>query len=77
MINVIQQPNDFQTDSNIWWLIYDSTNLNIVFGPIQSSGKTGSPLTIVTTYLREELDQYITDNNLIYATFNPEQQTLE
>jgi hypothetical protein len=65
MINIIQQPENFQTDNNIWWLLYNPVDLVIASGPFQCSGVTWSPLVMVTGDTKEELDQYIIDNNLI------------
>jgi hypothetical protein len=71
MINTIQQPENFQTDDNVWWLIYNPDSLNIVIQPLQCSGKTTSPLTMVVADQIEELDQYIIDNNLIAPPTEP------
>ena len=65
MINTIERPENFQTDGSIWWLIYDSTNSNIVVEPNQCSGLTSSPFTMVTSDSLDELLQYISDNGLI------------
>jgi hypothetical protein len=64
MINVIQQPSNAETDSNIWWLIYDSDTNLIIIEPIQCSGSTYSPNVMVTADTKEELEEYIINNNL-------------
>jgi hypothetical protein len=65
MINIIQQPSNTPTDDNIWWLIYDSDTNSITIGPLQCSGYTSSPITMVTADTLEELNSYITENNLV------------
>lgn len=65
MINVIQQPNNYQTDSEVWWLIYDPSDSLITLGPLQCSGTTGSPLVMVVASTKEEIDSYIQEKSLL------------
>lgn len=65
MINIIQEPNKYHLDENIHWIVYNSTTSFIVMGPHICTGYCFSPHTLVTGDTKEELDQYIIDNNLV------------
>jgi hypothetical protein len=61
-------PNEVQTTDQDWWMIYDADTKEIVVKVQQCSGFTSSPFTMVIADTKEELDQYIINNNLIVAT---------
>lgn len=63
--DVIVSPDDVHTTEQEWWFVYDSTVNQITLSPLQCSGYTSSPLTMVVADTKEELEQYIIDNNLI------------
>ena len=81
MINNYQQPKDFLIPNNVWWIIYEEDTKQII-SYIQSPAERGcvsSPHILITTSTKEELQQYIIDNNLIlppelndnyYPTYN-------
>ena len=64
MINIHTQPYNLLTTENDWWFIYGEDN-RIVVEPRQCSGSICSPHTMVVADTLEELEQYITDNELI------------
>lgn len=64
MINIHTQPNNLLTTENEWWFIF-SEDKHIVVEPLQCSGGTVSPHTMVIADTLEELVQYITENELI------------
>jgi hypothetical protein len=64
--NIYDNPTNVYTSESQWWLIYDLNTKDINYGPLQCSGYTSSPLTMVVSDTKEELDQYIIDNGLIY-----------
>jgi hypothetical protein len=66
MTNIINNPNDFQTDDITWWMIFEPSTLNIIVNPNLCSGKTSSPFTMVTSDNPDELNNYIVTNNLVY-----------
>lgn len=61
-MEVISQPTEVQTTSSQWWFIYSGTTL--IQQPLQCSGKTSSPHTIVIADTKQECDDYIAQNNL-------------
>lgn len=65
MMNVYKNPKNIETDQNQWWFIYNETDKNIIIEPMECSGATSSPYTMVVADTKEELDQYILDNGLI------------
>jgi hypothetical protein len=58
-------------------MIYDAISKQIVVEPMQCSGYTSSPLTIVVADTKEECDQYIADNELIYSFIDDEINKVE
>lgn len=62
---VIPFPDQVHTTDENWWMIYDATTKQITVEPMQCSGYTSSPLTMVIADTEEELEQYIKDNGLI------------
>lgn len=63
--DVVQSAKNVITNETEWWMIYDANTLQVIIPPQQCSGKTSSPYTMVISDTKEELDQYIQDNNLI------------
>ena len=61
---VIPFPDEVHTTDQEWWMIYDADTKVIVIEPLQCSGYTSSPFTMVIADTREELEQYITDHGL-------------
>lgn len=69
MIHIHQQPKDVQTTGETWWFVFDDDK-NIIISPFQCSGYTSSPHTIVVADSKEECDQYIADNELVYQSYD-------
>lgn len=68
MINNYSQPIDFLIPDNIWWLIYEEETKQII-SSIQSPEQRGcvsSPHILITADTKEELENYIQENNLIF-----------
>jgi len=63
--HVIRFPDKVHTTDQEWWMIYDANTLQIIIPPQQCSGGTSSPYTMATSDTKEELEQYIQENNLI------------
>ena len=63
---VIPFPDEVHTTDQEWWMIYDADTKVIVIEPLQCSGYTSSPFTMVVADAKEELDQYIVDNKLLF-----------
>jgi hypothetical protein len=63
---VIPLPDELYTSDTEWWFIYDNTTKTVIIEPQQCAGYTTSPLTMVVADTVDELNQYITDNDLIY-----------
>ena len=63
-MNTINNPQNFLTNDDQWWIIYDSLTKKILVEPQQCSGYTSSPFTIAVADSKEELEQYILDNEL-------------
>ena len=59
----------YTTDQN-WWMIYDANTEQVAVEPMQCSGCTSAPLTMVIADTKEELEQYIADNELIYQSYD-------
>jgi hypothetical protein len=70
---VIPSPSEIQTTEQDWWMVYDADTKEIAVEPLQCSGYTSSPLTMVIADTEEELNQYISENNLLYS---PEENLL-
>jgi hypothetical protein len=64
MTNIINTPQDYITDDNIWWMIFDASSGNVIIAPNTCSGGTSSPFTMVTADTEEELNSYIVNNGL-------------
>ena len=63
-MQVIPQPVDILTNEVQWWFIYNSNTSLILQPPIQCSGKTSSPHTMVIADTEAECEGYIVQNNL-------------
>jgi hypothetical protein len=61
---VIPFPDEVHTTEQDWWMIYDADTKVITIKPFQCFGYTSSPMTMVISDTKEELDQYIIDNEL-------------
>lgn len=64
--HVIPFSAEVHTTEQDWWMIYDADNKIILVEPLNCAGYTSSPLTMVVADSKEELNQYIVDNNLKY-----------
>jgi hypothetical protein len=73
----IPSPDEVCTTEQDWWMIYDAISKQIIIEPQQCSGYTSSPLTIVVADSKEELEQYIADNELIYQHIADSKEELE
>jgi len=62
---VIPFPDEVHTTELDWWMIYDADTKVILIEPLQCSGYTSCPKTMVISDTKEELDQYIIDNKLL------------
>lgn len=63
--NIFPSPSELYTNDQQWWMIYDVDDKKIFVQPQQCSGYTSSFLTMVIGDSKEELDQYIIENNLV------------
>ncbi|NBX72380.1 hypothetical protein EBQ91_05670 [bacterium] len=61
---IIPFPDEVHTTELDWWMIYDADTKVITIQPLQCSGYTSSPLTMVIADTEEELEQYIADHGL-------------
>lgn len=66
-MNIINNPENFLTTEDQWWMIYDAETKKIIIEPQQCYGYTSSPLTMVVEDTKEELENYIIDLNLLYS----------
>jgi hypothetical protein len=67
MINNYQQPKDFLIPNDVWWIVYEE-NTKQVISYIQPPGERGylsSPHILITTNIKEELEEYIINNDLV------------
>jgi hypothetical protein len=64
---VISFLNEVHTTEQEWWMIYDADTKVITIEPLQCSGYTSSPFTMVVSTTEEELLEYIKQNNLIFS----------
>ena len=64
--DVVPMVNGVSTNETEWWMIYDAATLEVIIPPQQCSGGTSSPYTMAVADAREELDQYIIDNKLLF-----------
>lgn len=63
---VIPFSDELHTIELNWWMIYNADTKVIIIEPLQCSGYTSSPFTMVVADTKEELDQYIIDNKLLF-----------
>lgn len=64
--DVIPIVDGTSTNETEWWMIYNAVTNNIIVPPQQCAGGTSSPFTMVIADNKEELDQYIIDNKLLF-----------
>lgn len=62
--DVISTVSEIQTTEQDWWFIYDADTKEGLSDPMQCKGFTSSPLTMIVSDSKEEIEQYITDNNI-------------
>jgi hypothetical protein len=62
---VYEDTINIETNQDQWWFIYDAYTKRIVVEPLQCSGTTSSPYTMVVTDTEDEINQYIVDNGLV------------
>ena len=62
---IIDNPNDEQTDEIQFWFIYNVSEKKVISPIVQVSGYTSSPHRMVISDTKEELVDYINDNQLI------------
>jgi hypothetical protein len=67
---VVPFTSEVQTTDQDWWMIYNSDKKELIVEPQQCSGFTSSPFTMVVSDNKEELDQYIVDNQIIFLYDN-------
>jgi hypothetical protein len=65
-MNIINNPENFLTNEDQWWMIYEAETKKIMIEPQQCSGYTSSPLTMVISDSKEELEQYIMSADFIF-----------
>jgi hypothetical protein len=58
-------PDEVHATEQDWWMIYDADTKVITIEPLQCSGYTSSPMTMVIADTKEELEKYIADHGLI------------
>lgn len=61
---VIDNPNDEQTDEIQFWFIYNVSENKVISPILQVSGYTTSPYRMVIGDTKEELENYIESNNI-------------
>ena len=64
-MNINNNPQNFLTTEDQWWMIHDVETKKIIIEPQQCSGYTSSPFTIAVSDSKEELDQWILENSII------------
>jgi len=69
-MNIIDKPENFLTNGQEWWMIFESETRKIIVPPNQCSGYTSSPFTMIVANSKEECDQFIIDSNLFIANFD-------
>ena len=57
-------------DESSWVLLYDEESKEILMEPQQCSGTYTCACTLVVADTKEELEQYIADNELIYQSYD-------
>jgi Fe-S-cluster-containing hydrogenase component 2 len=65
MINVYKWAV-IETTQDEWIMMYDDETKMILVEPQQCSGSHTCAITLVVADTKEELDQYIVDNGLVY-----------
>ena len=65
MINVYKWAV-IETTQDQWIMMYDDATKKILMEPQQCSGSHTCAITLVVADTKEELDQYIVDNALVY-----------
>jgi hypothetical protein len=64
---IIEAPDNFETNETSWWVIFDPvTKVTVMPEPIQCAGFTSSPFTMVVHDTREEVEAYLTENQISY-----------
>ena len=66
MINVYKWAV-IETTQDEWIMMYDDATKIILVEPSQCSGSHTCAITLVVADTKEELEQYIVDNGLVYA----------
>jgi hypothetical protein len=64
----INNPQNYITNDADWWYIVDEVSNSIVVPPIQCSGNTSSPFTLVLCESKEECNSIIESNNTMKKT---------
>lgn len=64
-MNIINNPQNFLTAEDQWWMVVESETKKIIVSPNQCSGYTSSPFTMIVSDSKEELDQWILENSII------------
>lgn len=67
-MNIINNPENFLTNEQQWWAIFELEPKKIIVPPNQCSGYTSSPFTMIVSDYKEELENYIIDLNLLYSS---------
>ena len=69
-MNIIDKPENFLTNEQQWWMIFESETKKNTVSPNQCSGYTSSPFTMIVADSKEECEQFITDSNLFIPNFD-------
>ena len=69
-MNIIDKPENFLTNEQQWWMIFESETKKIIVSPNQCSGYTSSPFTMIVADSKEECEQFIADSNLFIPNFD-------
>lgn len=64
-MNTINNPQNFLTTEDQWWMIHNAETKKIIIKPQQCYGYTSSPFTMVVGDTKEELEQYILENFIV------------
>jgi len=64
MINIHEHPNNVETTESNWWFIFNEDK-NIIIEPLQCSGYTSGPHTMVVADTLEELQTFRMDMLII------------
>ena len=65
MINIYDSPSEIRTTDSVYWIIYNKSTLKLMVDPINCSGITSSPHTMVVFDTPEECMDYIMEHELI------------